>query len=88
MKLLANVDAADEFPIDIELRVGGPLGVALQALSHLLVLVDVEGAIVQAVIVAEEGYNALGEATGWLGWVALHEEHDSFLVDQALEPGF
>jgi hypothetical protein len=88
MKLLADVDATDEFAINIELRVGRPLGVALQALPHLLVLVDVEGAIVQAVIIAEEGYDALGEATGWLGWMALHKEHDSFLVDQALDTGF
>ena len=88
MKLLTYVNATDEFPFDVELRVGRPLGVALQALPHLLVLVDVEGAIVQAVVVPEEGDDALGEPAGWLGWVALHEEHDSFLGDQALDPGF
>jgi hypothetical protein len=88
MKLLADVDATDEFAINIELRVGRPLGVALQALPHLLILVDVERAVVQAVIVSKEGDNTLGEATGWLGWVAFHKEHYSFLVDQVLDPRF
>lgn len=51
MKLLANVNPADQLTVDVKLRVSWPIRVFLEALAHFLVLEDIEVTVVKAVIV-------------------------------------
>lgn len=39
---LDDVEATDKLAVDVQLRIGGPVGEGLQALSHFVVAQDVE----------------------------------------------
>lgn len=81
-----NVAAADEFPIDVDLRDGGPAGEILDSLADFGVFQDVYvfefGACALENLDRPVGKSALGERFG-----ALHEEHDAVLFDDFLDSG-
>lgn len=84
LQLLHNVQAPDQVTLDIELRVGGPVGIGLEALTHLLVLQNVEGVKIHPGAV-QNLQCLLAKSTPGRLLVALHEQHDGALVDQGLE---
>ena len=85
--LLDDVAAADEFPIDVELRNRRPVGEPLDAFADPLVLEHVERRVVrhQGVQDADGGG---GEAALRLHPRALHEQHHPIGLDEGFDSGF
>jgi hypothetical protein len=73
--LQGDVAAADEFAVDVQLRIGGPVRIALQALAQLRVLEDVH--MLELGAAGAQRRNGLRrESTLREIGRALHEEHD------------
>ena len=53
MQLLNDVDATNQLPLDIELRVSGPVGILLEPLSNLVVLKNVEVVELKSVVLVQ-----------------------------------
>ena len=82
--LLEDVEAADQFTVNVKLRIRWPTGIRLQTLSNFVVAENVEG--------AELGVQTLQEFDGLSAKsalrcrrIALHEEHTFRSVDQLLD---
>ncbi len=90
MQLLAYVDPANQLSIHVDLRVGRPIRVLLEALTDLFILVDIEVAVVTddgSVLVEQCDYLLAESALRSLGR-ALHEKHHFGLIHQLLQPLF
>src|SRR5690606_18809388 len=78
-----DVAAADQLAVDVELRIRGPVGVALQSLAQVRIQEDVVRLEVDADL--PQDADDLGrEATLRERLGALHEEHDLAAAEQAL----
>ena len=85
MQLLTDVNATDKLAVHVELRVGRPLRVLLETLSHLLVLEYVKVTELNAIVLGEKVNNLLAEAASSSLRAALHKEHDLRLIDELLQ---
>lgn len=85
MHFQAYINPADQFTVNIHLRVGGPLGVLLETLPHLLILEYVKMSIFQAIILRKKIDHLLRKPTSSLFRGALHKDHDLFLGNQTLQ---
>ncbi len=71
--------------VDVELGVGGPLGVFFEVLADVFVFEDVEGFVDDIAVLVEDVDDLSGEATLGEKAVAFHEDHDWFFGDQCVE---
>ena len=88
MQLLADVDTSDKFTVHVYLWICRPVGKLLEAFTDLLILVDVEAAVLDTLcgVLIEQVDDPLAEPTLRLLRRSLHEEHDFLLIDQFLQP--
>lgn len=90
MKLLAYVNPADQLSIHVDLGVGRPVRVLLEALTNLFILVDIEVTVVAddgCVLIEQCDYLLAEAALRGLGR-ALHEKHHLGLIYQLFQPLF
>ncbi|KAG7216541.1 hypothetical protein INR49_002028 [Caranx melampygus] len=85
LNLLDYVQTSDELSFHVELGVGRPARICLEALTHLFILQNIKGVIIHLGAVQNLQYLP-AEATFRGRLVALHEQHDWALVDDGLQP--
>src|SRR5450830_802316 len=82
-----DVGAADEFTVDVQLRDGRPVGIFLDALTHVGAFQHVDGNNVLGTAGLEQLDRLAGEAALRKLRSALHEQHDRVLGNGFLDPG-
>lgn len=74
MKLLNNINTANQLALDIELWVSGPIRIFLQSLSQFIIIKDVEMIEFQAFVRIQNPDDFAAEPALGAGWDAFHEE--------------
>ncbi len=81
-----DVASPDELAVHVELRNGRPVRVLLDLLSNAGIGEDVEGLELRAVLLQARD-DFVREAARWEALVALHEEHDLVVLEEAIDGG-
>ena len=89
LQFLQNVQSSDQFALDVDLRIRGPIGKRLQSLTYLLVREDIEMSVSEVGHLRRKNTNELlRESASRVFWNALHEDHNGLLVDESFETVF
>ena len=84
VELADDIATADEFSVHVELRDGRPVRMHLDLLPDSSVGEDVEGLELRAVLF-ESGDDFVRKAARREALIALHEEHDFVLANEAVD---
>lgn len=86
VELPDDVASPNELAVHVELRDRWPVRVLLNLLSNAGVGEDVEGLKLRTVLLQPRD-DFVREATRWEALVALHEEHDLVVLEEAIDGG-